>query len=181
MQHHDVIRFRQKPCPPRGIALALGRLAGFATWRAGRAVRGRRPVGAGTDTVRIPRFAMATGYDDSASLAEKLRTRALRVEVVAPRGRVLPAQGGPPALTLRVLSRGFARDSLTCFATGQGRAGVVWLDRQRREVQVRAVAPLPVGRSKYTCTAPVPGRPGAYFWFSHRWLKPRTDGSWPGG
>ena len=90
---------------------------------------------------------MATGYDDSASLAEKLRTRALRVEVVAPRGRVLPAQGGPPALTLRVLSRGFARDSLTCFATGQGRAGVVWLDRQRREVQVRAVAPLPVGRS----------------------------------
>ena len=86
--------------------------------------------------------------------------------------RVLPAQGGPPALTLRVLSRGFARDSLTCFATGQGRAGVVWLDRQRREVQVRAVAPLPVGRSKYTCT---------YFWFSHRWLKPRTDGSWPGG
>ena len=113
---------------------------------------------------------MATGYDDSASLAEKLRTRALRVEVVAPRGRVLPAQGGPPALTLRVLSRGFARDSLTCFATGQGRAGVVWLDRQRREVQVRAVAPLPVGRSKYTCTAPVAGRPGAYFWFSHRWL-----------
>ena len=80
-----------------------------------------------------------------------------------------------------VLSRGFARDSLTCFATGQGRAGVVWLDRQRREVQVRAVAPLPVGRSKYTCTAPVAGRPGAYFWFSHRWLKPRTDGSWPGG
>ena len=45
MQHHDVIRFRQKPCPPRGIALALGRLAGFATWRAGRVVRGRRPVG----------------------------------------------------------------------------------------------------------------------------------------
>ena len=117
---------------------------------------------------------MATGYDDPAGLAEKLRTRALRVEVVAPRGRVLPAQGGPPALTLRVLSRGFAPDSLTCFATGQGRAGVVWLDRQRREVQVRAVAPLPVGRSTHTCTAPVAGRPGAYFWFSHRWLKPRA-------
>ena len=135
------------------------------------------PVGAGTDTVRIPRFPMATGYDDPANLAEKLRTRALRVEVVAPRGRVLPARGGPPALTLRVLSRGFAPDSLTCFATGQGRAGVVWLDRQRREVQVRAVAPLPPDRSKYTCTAPVAGRPGAYFWFSHLWLKPRTGGS----
>ena len=139
------------------------------------------PVGADTDPVRIPRFPVATGYDDRASLAQKLRTRALRVEVVAPRGRVLPAQGGPPALTLRVLSRGFGLDSLTCFATGQGRTGVVWLDRQRREVQVRATAPLPTGRSKYTCTAPVAGRPGAYFWLSHPWLKPRADGSWPGG
>ena len=138
------------------------------------------PVGAGTDIVRIPRFPVAAGYDDPASLAEKLRTRAFRVEVVAPRGRVLPAQGGPPALTLRILSRGFAPNSLTCFATGQGRAGVVWLDRLRREVQVRAGAPLPAGRSKYTCTAPVAGRLGAYFWFSHPWLKPRADGSWPG-
>ena len=101
------------------------------------------PVGAGTDTVRIPRFPVATGYDDPANLTEKLRTRAIRAVVVAPRGRVLPGQGGAPALTLRVLSRGFAPDSLTCFATGQGQAGVVWLDRQRREVQVRAVAPLP--------------------------------------
>ena len=139
------------------------------------------PVGAGTDIARIPRFPVAAGYDDSASLAEKLRTRALRVEVVAPRGRVLPARGAPPALTLRVLSRDLAIDTLTCFATGQGRAGVVWLDRERREVQVRAAAPLPAGRSKYTCTAPVAGRPGAYFWFSHPWLKPRADGSWPGG
>ena len=139
------------------------------------------PVGARTDPVRIPRFPVATGYDDRASLAQKLRTRALRVEVVAPRGRVLPAQGGPPALTLRVLSRGFALDALACFATGQGRAGVVRLDRQRREVRVRATAPLPAGRSKYTCTAPVAGRPGAYFWFSHPWLKARADGSWPGG
>ena len=139
------------------------------------------PVGAGTDPVRIPRFPVATGHDDRASLAQKLRTRALRAEVVAPRDRVLPAQGGPPALTLRVLSRGFALDALTCFATGQGRAGVVRLDRQRREVRVRATAPLPAGRSKYTCTAPVAGRPGAYFWFSHPWLKPRVDGSWPDG
>ena len=139
------------------------------------------PVSAGTDVVRIPRFPVAAGYDDPASLAEKLQTRGFRVEVVAPRGRVLPAQGGPPALTLRVLNGGFALDSLTCFATGQGRAGVVWLDRKRREVRVRAVAPLSGGRSKYTCTAPVAGHPGAYFWFSHLWLKPRTDESWSGG
>ena len=139
------------------------------------------PVGADTDPARIPRFPVATGHDDRANLARKLRSRALRVEVVAPCGRVLPAQGGPPALTLRVVSRGFALDSLMCFATGQGRAGVVWLDRQRREIRVRAKAPLPPGRSKYTCTAPVAGRPGAYFWFSHPWLKPRADGSWPGG
>ena len=118
------------------------------------------PVGADMDTVRIPRFPMATGFDDPAILAEKLRTRAFRVEVVAPRGRVLPAQRGPPALTLRVLSGGFTLDSLTCFATGQGRAGVVWRDRRRREVQVRAAAPLTAGRSKYTCTAPVAGHPG---------------------
>ena len=139
------------------------------------------PVGPATGIERIPRFPVATGYDDLASLAEKFETRAFRLEVVAPRSRMLPANGEAPALMLRILDGGFALDSLTCFATGQGRVGYVWLDRQRRELQVQAEKPLPAGRSKYTCTAPAAGRHGAYFWYSYPWLQPRADGSWPDG
>ena len=139
------------------------------------------PVGPATGIERIPRFPVATGYDDLRSLAEKLETRAFRVEVVAPRSRVLRTYGDAPALTLRIFNGDFALDSLACFATGQGRVGYVWLDRQRREVRVQAAKPLPAGRSKYTCTAPAAGRPGAYFWYSHPWLQPRADGSWPDG
>ena len=139
------------------------------------------PVGPATGIERIPRFPVATGYDDLASLAEKLETRAFRLEVVAPKSRMLSANGEAPSLTLRILDSGFALDSLTCFATGQGRVGHVWLNRQRHELQVQAEKPLPAGRSKYTCTAPVAGRPGAYFWYSHLWLQPQADGSWPDG
>lgn len=70
---------------------------------------------------------------------------------------------------------------LRCFVTGQPPARVRWTGPDAVEVEVTAEAPLPVGRSKYTCTAPVPGSPGSFFWYSHLWMTRPSDGGWYDG
>ena len=51
--------------------------------------------------------------------------------------------------------------------------------REREKIRVRAERSLPPGRSRYTCTAPAPHRAGAYYWYSHLFIAPRDDGTWP--
>ena len=69
--------------------------------------------------------------------------------------------------------------SLTCFVGGQPNTEVIWQDGGR--ILVQAERPLSAGRSKYTCTAPHPQIPRAYYWHTHLFIKPLPDGSWYSG
>lgn len=136
------------------------------------------PVGPASDRLALPRFPMASGYADVDALSEKLRTRPFRTRVLAPEDPVLSADAGAPALRLALDAPGARLDALSCFVTGQGAPRLQWIDREQGVVEVTAAAALPVGRSKYTCTAPAETGAGVYYWYSHLWMKPPARGEW---
>ena len=136
------------------------------------------PVGSTTNLYAIPRFPMAKGFDSVQSLAEKLRTEHLPLLEPQTPATVLAANAGPPALELRIGDTARVRPgSLNCFVAGQPNAQVTWGD----SVTIQAGVSLSPGRSKYTCTAPHPVIPRAYYWHTHLFIKPRADGSWYDG
>jgi peptidoglycan/xylan/chitin deacetylase (PgdA/CDA1 family) len=137
------------------------------------------PVGPGTDPWAIPRFPVATGFDSPERLREKLDTVALPVNVLGPASNTLAADAGPPELELVVSPGSFDLSRLVCYVPGQPPAVIRWVDRSTGRLTVTAREPLDPGRSKYTCTAPSRRAAGVYRWYSHLWMKPNPDGSWP--
>jgi peptidoglycan/xylan/chitin deacetylase (PgdA/CDA1 family) len=133
------------------------------------------PVGPGSDWQCVPRFPVATGFDDLDSLAEKLRSRPLPVTVLAPASRILEAGAGAPELRLRVPEGPYRRADLRCYVAGQRPARIEW-DGDVAVIQARG--PLGPGRSKYNCTAPSTRASGVFYWYSHLWIQPNDDGTW---
>jgi biofilm PGA synthesis lipoprotein PgaB len=135
------------------------------------------PVGATTHPYAIPRFPLGTGFDSVDSLAEKLRTEHLPLVDPPFPAIVLDADSPAPTLTLHLAEEAQIRPgTLTCFVAGQPQAEVVW--GEGGEIQVTARETLRPGRYKYTCTAPHPSIPRAYYWHTQLWIKPLADGSW---
>ena len=133
------------------------------------------PVGRDSDRRSLPRFPVATGFADLDSLADKLRSRPLPVEVLAPADRILGPASPPPELRLRIPEGPYRRAEMSCFVSGQPPATVEW----RGDVAtVRAQKPLGPGRSKYNCTAPSSAESGVFHWYSHLWIQPNDDGTW---
>jgi len=136
------------------------------------------PAGPESDPRALPRFPMASGYADLDALAEKLRTRPFSVELRSDVGPVLAPDAGAPTLRLRLTAADARLEALSCFVTGQDRPTLRWVDRADGVVEVTANRALPVGRSKYTCTAPSTAGGGVFFWYSHLWMKPPAEGEW---
>ena len=59
-------------------------------------------------------------------------------------------------------------NELVCYVSGQGAVPVVWEEKYTR-FTVQAPQALPVGRSRYNCTAPNQSR-SRYYWFSQQWI-----------
>jgi len=136
-------------------------------------------VGKVSDLRAAPRFPMADGYADQKQFITKIHTRPLPVTVQAPKDPFLG--GGPmrPTLRLRVGEGPFRLDGLACYASGQGRMLLDWVDRKQRVVDISPREPLKTGgRFKYNCTAPSSEESGVYFWYSHLWMKKNPDGTW---
>ncbi|MDH3641366.1 MAG: polysaccharide deacetylase family protein [Gammaproteobacteria bacterium] len=136
------------------------------------------PVGVGTNPYAIPRFPLGTGFDDVRSVAEKLRTEYLPLIDPPVPATILGEDALPPTLRLRVDTESARVSQLNCFVNGQPNAAVRWTDAETGELEVVAERTLRAGRSRYTCTAPVAGRSGVYYWHTHLWIKPLAEGSW---
>lgn len=135
-------------------------------------------VGRSSDLSAAPRFPMAAGFAGLDEFATKVRSRALPVEVLAPGDRLLGPGADRPVLRLRVPEGPYRREALACYASGQGRMELEWLDREQGVAEVRPKQRLGPGRTKYNCTAPSSETTGVFYWYSHLWMKPNPDGSW---
>ena len=134
------------------------------------------PIGLYTGLQQLPRFPMAASYANMSSFAEKLRTRPLPVlQVLTPESRVLAAKAPAPTLQLLLKPSSYNREQLRCYVAGQQPAQLNW---DGDTLSIQAHQPLGSGRSKYNCTAPSTEQSGVYYWYSHLWIQPNSDGSW---
>jgi peptidoglycan/xylan/chitin deacetylase (PgdA/CDA1 family) len=131
-----------------------------------------------TDFQAIPRFPMATDYDDMEEFALKAMTKDLPVTVLSPDDGVLGKGDHIPELMLQLKAGNYKKAELTCYASGQGGIQLEWLDQEKDIVKVRANESLKPGRTKYNCTAPSKTESNVYYWFSFLWMQLEADGSW---
>ena len=131
-----------------------------------------------SDFQAIPRFPFAIGYDELSEFALKISTKALPVTVLSPSDGVLNKNSQIPELKLRLNAGDYKKINLACYASGQGRIQLEWLDKDMGMVKVRANESLKPGRTKYNCTAPSKTDNNVHYWFSFLWMKPEADGSW---
>ncbi len=127
------------------------------------------PAGRYADFRFLPRFPVNEAYGD---LDGGLKTKLLSLALPVVRAEPLdPVTTEPkPRLVLTLANSPARLTQLACFASGQGKIDIEWLDPSRQQVAVTPRRPIPVGRSRYNCTAPSNER-GRYFWFSHPWLR----------
>ena len=127
-----------------------------------------------------PRFPFNAHYADMTEFQHKASSLPLPIQRVDS-DPMLWEKAGRPRLMLTVDAK---VKNLNCFAGGQGAINVT---RQEGNVFViQAPGNIPVGRSRYNCTAPVdtkveglslPLKP-RFYWYTHQWIRKRDDGSW---
>lgn len=122
----------------------------------------------------LPRFAMAVAYADPEDVALKLRTLPLPVASEDPRSPLLPVGERRPSLHLALEAPIARPEALRCWLAGSPDTRVRWTGAT--ELTVEATADVPVGRSRYNCTAPA--GEGRWHWYSHLWLRRHDDGRW---
>jgi poly-beta-1,6-N-acetyl-D-glucosamine N-deacetylase len=128
----------------------------------------------------LPRFPFGGVYgamDDFkikvASLPMPLATVEVRAGEKRLEDTVLPQGVAHPSLMLTLAQDGIA-DNVRCFASGQG---VIPQQTMGRHITAQAEKPLPVGRSRYNCTA-MSKEAGRYYWYSHFFIRKQPNGEW---
>jgi peptidoglycan/xylan/chitin deacetylase (PgdA/CDA1 family) len=124
----------------------------------------------GDDFAVLPRFPMAADFADIGEFIVKVRSMPLPVISVEPREPVLPEGETKPVLRLTLEPGDYSRDSLACYAGGQGRINARWVDREKGIVEITPGKDLPRGRSRYNCTVRHK-KENRYFWYSHLWIR----------
>ena len=133
------------------------------------------------DLLVLPRFPFGGAYGDANDFATKLATKPMPIEGVtvlsSPKGQALTDTLLPNDVDRPVLEITLRRElkiTAQCFASGQGAIAVNNTDRL---IVARANKPLPVGRSRYNCTA-ASDEAGRYFWYSQFFIRKQSDGNW---
>ncbi len=137
-------------------------------------------VGAASDFLALPRYPIATGLGLTADeFALRARSRALPAVPAEPERHVLGPDDDRPGLQLKLGTSDDIRVAdLACYASGQGRMNVEWLDDAMTEFVARPTRPLGIGRSKYNCTAPSRSASGVYYWYGWLWMRRPTEDGW---
>ena len=131
-----------------------------------------------TDFQAIPRFPMATGFDDIVNFAIKVAVKNLPVTVLSADDGVVSAALAIPVLKLRLEAGDYKRSELRCYTSGQGQIKLEWSSEDETVVNVSAHETIKPGRTKYNCTAPSATEADIFYWFSFLWMKPEANGRW---
>ena len=132
-------------------------------------------VWTGSDFGALPRFALSVPYANLPDFITRVRSLPLPVLSAQPEDPVLPAGADRPTLRLELAAGDYQIDQLACYATGQGRIEVRRMQREGLWIEIVPGKPVPMGRSRYNCTAPHRDG-GRYYWFSQLWIRGEEHG-----
>jgi peptidoglycan/xylan/chitin deacetylase (PgdA/CDA1 family) len=131
------------------------------------------PAGFHDDLRALPRFPINEHYAGMADFRLKAASLAFPLASVTPWDPVL-GQDNPPRLEIQLEDTKARLSQLNCYVSGQGKVNEQWLDKDHGRFAIEAPAPLPMGRSRYNCTAPSVQQ-GRYYWYSHLWIRLEPD------
>jgi len=135
-------------------------------------------AGPRSDLLALPRYPVATGLG-LAEFGLRASSRALPVSLVEPERHIVTAgQERPPLHLALAVEEDIQVEELACYASGQGRMSLQWLNEERTEFITRPEMPLRAGRSKINCTAPSKTRSDTWYWYGYVWMHRRPDGRW---
>lgn len=132
------------------------------------------PARTGGDTLAIPRFPMAEKFAALTEFKLKVNSLAFPILEQKPWEPTLTAENNPPQLEITLENSDARLSQLSCFVSNQGQPDIKWINQERKTFSIQANSPLPVGRSRYNCTAPS-HQPGRYYWYSHLWINPLLE------
>src|SRR5690606_7278613 len=127
---------------------------------------------AAVDWQQVPRIPVNRRYADWTSLRDKVLALPMPVTVVSPKDGVTESEAPELSMQLPVSWRNRA---LNCFASGAAITPQKKVDDDA--VSLTLQANIPVGRSRYTCTASAGD--GRFYWFSWVWMRRTSDGWYP--
>lgn len=138
------------------------------------------PVAKNSNPQSLPRFPFGGVYGDMDDFITKVWSIPLpvtAVKVFTEKGKLitdpeLPMGVDIPEVQLVSPIAAHIR-GIQCFASGQG---AIDTEVKSSTIHVKAKRPLPVGRSRYNCTAPAGG--GRFYWYSSLFIKRLPDGTW---
>ena len=124
----------------------------------------------GSDFGALPRYPMSGPYANLKEFALKVNSLPLPVIEMDPQDPVLTEAMALPILKLKLAEGDYDLKRMACFASGQGRINLTWIDKKNNYFAVSPLKELPFGRSRYNCTAPHLHSKN-YYWFSQQWLR----------
>lgn len=127
---------------------------------------------AAVDWQQVPRIPVNRRYADWTSLRDKVLALPMPVTVVSPEDGVTESEA--PVLSMQ-LPVSWRNRALNCFASGAAITPQEKVDDGA--VSLTLQANIPVGRSRYTCTASAGD--GRFYWFSWVWMRRTGDGWYP--
>lgn len=127
---------------------------------------------AAVDWQQVPRIPVNRRYADWESLRDKVLALPMPVTVVSPDDGVTDSDAPELSLTLPA---SWSNRALNCFASGAAITPQRKADKDA--VQLTLQASIPVGRSRYTCTASA--GEGRFYWFTWVWMRRTADGWYP--
>jgi peptidoglycan/xylan/chitin deacetylase (PgdA/CDA1 family) len=137
-------------------------------------------VGEGFDRLEVPRYPMATNYEDMQRFAVSVASRPLPVSKVSAGPRIQVAgESSRYNFAFDLGSGDFRLSQLACYNSSTGER--LSLNKQAAAGATRISMQLPdwdAGRRKINCTAPAEHNPGVFYWYSYLWLVKQADGSW---
>lgn len=129
-----------------------------------------------SDPQAIPRFPASGNYADLESLSVKMLALNLPTTDINFSDSLLTHSQRQPNLSVSIKLEDITPARLQCFIGGAA-VEPNWVSEHR--FQIQAANAIPVGRSRYNCTAPSNSKSGRYYWFSQQWIRPDRNGNWP--
>jgi peptidoglycan/xylan/chitin deacetylase (PgdA/CDA1 family) len=123
------------------------------------------------DLSALPRFPMGGRYADIDDFRLKALTLPMPVLDVKPTDP-LRHDDTAPRMRVTLDTNDIRRETVRCYVSGVGSTPLNWSsDNGPAQFTVQSPESLPVGRSRYNCTAPSLRDPSRYYWFSHLWIR----------
>jgi peptidoglycan/xylan/chitin deacetylase (PgdA/CDA1 family) len=128
-------------------------------------------VGRHTDPLAVPRFPMASGFDNHERFALAVHSRALPVIGADPAPPGDGVRGPLEALHLQIAEGGYRVNQLGCFSSTGARLETVLTPGPPHLLEIRVNGAGSTGRNKINCTAPAADGSGDFFWYAFQWVQ----------